>query len=403
MRLGELLPAPKLGSVGLVLLAGIGLQVCGSQAVLAEPMAKEALAPELVQALEERDRKIAERDTIIANLLQRVQQLEHRLDASGIPGPAGQPPSSQGPATSVAAADSPGQEDQAKTESAQGGGGRPAPGTVEVDELAAERALERTLTETGALLLPRGVVEVDPSITYGRIEEDYTLWTGRTVGTNEVRAAVDLRVGLPWDSQFELGLPSYGTVHQDTRTVTGIEPAEGAGFGDLSLGFAKTLLRERGWRPDLIARLTYNSGSGDRYDDSVYLGGGSRSIEGQLVALKRQDPLAFVGSVSYQKTFEKDNIEFGNAVSFSLGAYLAASPETSLRFTFLQTFRDERKENGQVLPGTGATPGTLAIGASSILGRGVLLNTVFGVGLGRDATDYFFQVSLPIRFDKWQW
>ena len=41
----------------------------------------------------------------------------------------------------------------------------------------------------------------------------------------------------------------------------------------------------------------------------------------------------------------------------------------------------------------------MIIGASSILGRGILLDVSGGIGLTSDAPDYFVQVALPIRFD----
>jgi hypothetical protein len=41
----------------------------------------------------------------------------------------------------------------------------------------------------------------------------------------------------------------------------------------------------------------------------------------------------------------------------------------------------------------------MIIGASSILGRGILLDISSGIGLTSDAPDYFVQIALPIRFD----
>ncbi|MGI9449065.1 MAG: hypothetical protein ACR2QH_00160, partial [Geminicoccaceae bacterium] len=48
----------------------------------------------------------------------------------------------------------------------------PAPGQFEVDEQALDRALERTLTREGAVLLPFGTVEIEPGIRYVRQEFD---------------------------------------------------------------------------------------------------------------------------------------------------------------------------------------------------------------------------------------
>ena len=71
------------------------------------------------------------------------------------------------------------------------------------------------------------------------------------------------------------------------------------------------------------------------------LDAGFDEITGQLVALKRQDPLAFFVSAAYQKTFENNHGDPGDAFLFSGGAFLATSPETSLQLSLSQTFTDD--------------------------------------------------------------
>jgi hypothetical protein len=290
----------------------------------------------------------------------------------------------------------------------------PAPGAVEVDEQAAERALERTLVAGGALLLPAGQAEVEPSFTYARRENDVgsvlidvgdgdlTL-TSPDVERNELTAAVGVRVGLPWESQLELSLP-YNFVQQDEILDAGpagraTRDGWGNGIGDLRVGLAKTVLREGVVRPDLIARVTYNTGIGERDDNDIVLDGGFSAVTGQLVALRRQDPLAFVASGFYQKTFDDNNLNPGDQYGFNLGTFLAASPETSLRFQFQTTYIDDIERGGETLSDSDRVEGIFVVGASSILGRGVLLDIAGGVGLTDEAPDYFISISLPIRFD----
>jgi hypothetical protein len=286
------------------------------------------------------------------------------------------------------------------------------PGVVEVDEEAAERALERTLVAGGALLLPFGQAEFEPAFNYTRRDNDVPVAvieaagigaTGdeaflgsRNVKRNEFTPSADLRIGLPFDAQFEIGLP-YNIVQQE------IQPSDdedtGHAIGDLRVGIAKTLVREKGWVPDVIARVIYDSNTGDKDDNGVALDGGFNDVSGQVVALKRQDPLAFVASTSYEYTFEDDDIRPGDELNFTLGALLAASPETTLRAQLQQSFINDVKVNGRVINGSDQTQGVMILGASSILGRGVLLDVATGIGLTDDAPDYFVTVSLPIRFD----
>jgi hypothetical protein len=288
-----------------------------------------------------------------------------------------------------------------------------APGQFEVEEDAIDRALERTLVQEGVLLLPLGQAEIEPSFTYTRREFDaptFVIVDGDTfVGEQDIRrdefqTAATLRVGLPFDSQIEVGIP-YNYVDQSVNTTVGGAPQSsnsesGHGFGDVSVGLAKTLLQEgAGWWPDVNARVTWDADTGKTSDNGVFLGGGFNTVAGSLSAVKRQDPLAFVGNVSYAKTFEHDDIEPGDEVGFALGTVLAASPETSLSFFFNQTFADDTKFDGDRINGSDQVIGTFSVGAATILGRNVLLSITGEIGLTDDAPDYAIGASLPIRFD----
>ena len=240
-----------------------------------------------------------------------------------------------------------------------------APGTVEVDDEAAERALERTLTAGGVLLLPFGQVEFEPVFNYTRRENDIptavigaagigaagddVFLGSRKSKRDEFTTSANLRVGLPFDFQLEIGLP-YNLVRQQ------VQPSDkedtGHAIGDLNVGIAKTLIREKEWVPDLVARITYDSNTGDKSNSGVPLNGGFNDIRGQVVALKRQDPLAFVAAASYEYTFKDGGDRPGDRLDFTLGALLAASPETTLRMQLQQSFIDDAEVGGRVLNGT---------------------------------------------------
>jgi hypothetical protein len=287
-----------------------------------------------------------------------------------------------------------------------------APGKFEVDEEAAQRALERTLTQAGALLLNAGTYELTPSFTYKRNEfttpallsttnqatgaSDLLLGNQR-IRRNEMTAELGFRAGLPYQAQFEASLPYNYTRSSQLTDLSPSNVKENAnGMGDVTIGIAKTLLRESGWRPDLIGRVSYNFGNGKRREGTVDLGGGFRQLQGEFVAIKRQDPLAFVASAFYAKSFEDDGIKPGNAMGFSLSALLAASPATSLQFGFSQIYRQEQELNGVTVNGSDQTYGIATIGASSVLSRDTTLITRIGIGLGNDAPKYSISVALPI-------
>ncbi|QBQ53952.1 transporter [Nitrosococcus wardiae] len=378
------------------------------------------ITQQLLEKLEKRDRKIAERDALIEDLQKRVEQLEHLVGTTPPSSPSPQmkePPRHPLPKTAVPATQSaqpknPIQQAQTQEKPPKKKAKSSAPGTFEVDEDAAERALERTLTQVGALLLPVGLMEVQPFVVYSRREQfspTLVLGEGGQVLTrnaelrrNEFDAGFFTRFGLPFESQLELSLPARvvdQTLVQPAGQFSFRETDDlGSSIGDITVGVAKTVFRERGWLPDLIARVTWDTDTSQRFSNGVALGGGFHEIRGSLTALKRQDPLAFTGNFFYESSFEKDNIDPGDKFGFSIGALLAASPATSLRLELQQVFSQELEVNGGDIPGSNQVSSSFIFGASSVLGRGILLSISGGIGLTDDAPDYFINFALPIRF-----
>ena len=222
---------------------------------------------------------------------------------------------------------------------------------------------------------------------------------GGAADSNPASGHLGLKAGWPLHSQPELDLP-YDHARRSQLPDSGAEPfASGSGVGDLTVGLAETLVRERGWRPDLIGRLNYGVGNARSRDGNpVFLGSGFRHLQAGLVALKRQDRLSFVASAFYNKFFEQDQIRPGDAIGFSLAAVLAASPAISLQTGFAQIIRRETESNGVKSPGSRSAYGMFSIGASSMLVRDVIFNTQLGIGLGNDAPKYSLTVSLPVAF-----
>lgn len=342
-------------------------------------------------------RQLEQRDAQVRELEQRIEALERQIAPAPRKGP--EPKSGEDKT----------QPPAAPTARTSGAG---EPGRVEVDQTAAERALERTLVAGGALLLPVGQGEVTPRFSYTRIALDTPIVVTTDgdallgiadIRRNEFLADVSLQFGLPYDTQLELGLPYRYVERQQVNSVA-FEPRSettrsGSGLGDVRLGLAKGLLREGPWRPDVIARVTWDTGSGKRADNTVALGGGFSGIAGSLTATKSQDPLAFFGSISYAAKFEKDDLQPGDELRFTLGTVLAASPETSLSLGLDQSFIGEQEISGRTIGGSNLNQSVLTIGAATILGKRTLLNLAVGIGLTDESEDYSIRLSLPIRFD----
>jgi hypothetical protein len=340
-------------------------------------------------------KELAARDAVIVDLLDRVRALEAaRAGTDGANGAAGGRHSDP---TLIPAAPEPGP--------------RPT-GEFAIDESQAERALERGLVEEGARLLRPGQVELTPGflLTHdkGMFPTALMVNDGSVVGEIEqtfdiYERTADLRIGLPLDAQLDVGVP-YRVVDQETRTgidgaIQSVEDQTGSGFGDISVGLAKVLATEDSWRPNLIGRLVWLSGSGDERDGAVFLGGGNSGIGTQLNAYWRRDPVVFLMSGGYTHFASDGMVRPGDSIDLSLGLGLAVSPETALIFSLDQSFIGEFERNGVTLAGTDRLSSTLGLSASTILGRKLFLRVNAGVGLTEDTPDYRFGVSLGSRFD----
>lgn len=392
--------------------------------------------------------KLQERDQVIADLQRRVQQLEQRVGGaqqSSDSTMAAQPPAvpSNGavaaqparqasvkeaatetpPAAGQPAGQTPVKEAATEAPPAAVAQSKTGPGSFVVDEEAAERALERTLVQTGALLLPFGLAEIQPYVNYVRIEAQQPVLLRDAAGNiaavafaerrrNDIEAGVFSRLGLPFGAQAELAIPArvinesnvIGVVNRETANTNHM-------LGDIRVGLAKTLLRESAWLPDIVGRVTWDTDTGKQQLNNASVAGPVVSASGlalatsfnelifSATALKRQDPLAFTGTLSYRKTFKKDGIEPGDIYSLTLGATLAASSQTSLSIGIQQSFIGNTRVFNHSIPGTDTINSIFTFGAASIIGQRLFFSTMAGIGLTKNAPDYFVNIAIPIRFD----
>jgi hypothetical protein len=286
---------------------------------------------------------------------------------------------------------------------AQDGG----PGTLDVDLEAAERALERTLVVEGPLLLPPGRIEIEPSFNYqfsdrtdevaGFVDGDRVL-DDQSLQEDRLTFALEARIGLPRDAQLELRVPlAYANRDVEDAVIPFNEEFDVTGIGDVEIGIARTLLRERGAVPDTVGRLTWNTDTGED-DDGFDLGSGFHEIEAAVTGLWRLDPLAITAGLSYERALEDDGVRPGDVVAVSFSTLLAASPTAAFGVNFTTAFEGETEIDGDGIDGSDENRATIGVILSTIVGRNTLLNVNVGAGLTEDSPDYFISVTAPIRF-----
>jgi hypothetical protein len=387
--------------IGLLIFAGAALGI-----------AIPAGAQSTKSTVEQLQKEIKQRDALIRSLVQRVEKLEQQVGTStplarsvtaNGGGTRRQPATPPVTTTEVAVRPETAQTPtrvQATPPAPQPSAKPPAPGQFEVSEEAAERALERTLVATGNLIVPAGFAEIQPLFSYTRREMPAQVLFN--VNRNELFPAADLRIGLPWESQIEFFLPynfqEQQIVNVSAAPATQVSNRWGNAIGDFTVGMAKTFVHESGWIPNLLGRVSWEIPTGPTFANETPLTSGQNKLAFSLTALKRQDPLVFVATAGYTKAFENNNVNPGDQFNFTTGAFLATSPETTLRGVLQQNFLRNVTVNGTTFPGSNTVQPILNFGASSILGRGVLVDLQVGFGLTNSAPKYQVVLSSTYRF-----
>lgn len=366
---------------------------------------------------------LRERDAIIRNLLERVQELETRLNAgnSGLTG--------HGPVpAAVAAAPAPTSSLAATVNNA----------TYDDTERHASAALDQALLVRGGLLLPAGMLEIDDAASYFSISSDHVTVNGfalfpvlvvgditserlrRDILINSVTA----RVGLTKKAQLDFTVP-YGYVLNRTVDATEQQTTTSQfGLGDIVGGLSYQFMNEHGNAPDLLGSIHFKSTTGvtsyNLQSADTSLGTGFNGLTAAVTAAKTNDPLVFFGSLNYtynqpahhtvpisdpsdpSVTSEVAYIRPGWSMGFQLGSVLSVNPETSVTVGWDQLFTRESKLNGQPLPASYLVEGSLRIGTSYMFAPGRMLDVSMGVGLTPDTPNLQFSVSVPFRRTLWK-
>jgi len=343
-------------------------------------------------ALEDLQRRLDDREKVISELMRRVDALEQKLGAPPLTKPS-----------------SPQETAAAAPDRAQAAAGTPA---TQLEEEQGARALERALVREGALVLPRGVYEIEPAFTY-RERESQSLAALTIAGQSSIalrtqrrdvlESSLAFRVGLPWSSQLGIRIPHL--ISQSQFVVAGVEEQKTrrSGWGDVELALTTQFLQERRSLPSVLGTVNWTTRTGDfRLGDINSPGSGFHTVQAGVTAVKRQDPMVFYGSLTQAwrlgRTIAGLDIEPGNVTGVKLGTILAASPETSLRLAFDVSRAGRTRVNGQKAPGSDTSVGVLELGLGSVLSARTLLDFRVGIGLTPDAPNYRIDVALPMRF-----
>ena len=215
---------------------------------------------------------LRERDAVIRNLLQRVQELENRLNAeNGGVVHSSAPVKTAALVTASAPAPAPAEREAAVVNNS----------AYDEDERRASQSLDQALLVHGGLLLPTGVLEADNTASYFSMSSDHLTIEGFAllpilvvgdITSERLRRdilihSLTTRLGLPKRFQMDFTVP-YGYVLNRTADALGNETSSSQfGLGDISAGLSRQLTLERGKVPDLLANFHFKSATGtNSYD-----------------------------------------------------------------------------------------------------------------------------------------
>jgi hypothetical protein len=409
-----------LGSVLMVLVSGVG-----SMEAQTAPAAGAAQTQRLDPVDLKLQEALRERDAIIRNLLERVNELEWRVN---------------GGFTSAAKIDErpaiTGSANSRIINSLTSTSTVVSTATYDTTERQATEALDQALIVRGGLLLPSGTLEIDNTTSYFSASSDHLSINGFAllpvlvvgdIASKRVREdfllpSFTARLGLPHKWQMDFLVP-YG--YESIRTVDALNvqtTATSFGLGDISAGIYRQLTAEHGRMPDMLANVRFKSTTGkDSFSltsSEVALGTGFNAVQGNWTVAKSSDPVVFFGNLSYTANLPASHtvsandptnpdlktighFNPGHAVGFQLGSILALNPEVSMTVGWDQRFTRSTQLNGVDIPASSLVEGTLRLGTSYVYAPGKIVDLSFGVGLTPDTPNLQFSVGVPFRTTLW--
>jgi hypothetical protein len=362
---------------------------------------------------------LRERDAIIRNLLERVNELEWRMNG-GFTTPAKVEERPALPAASTSRVIN----------------SVVSTATYDSTERQATEALDQALIVRGGLLLPSGTLEVDNTTSYFSASSDHVTVNGFAllpvlvvgdIASERVREDYLLpnftaRLGLPHKLQGDITIP-YGYELIRTVDANNVQTSSSSfGLGDISAGISRQLISEHGKIPDMLANVRFKSTTGkdpfNLQSSQIALGTGFNSIQGNLTLAKSSDPVVFFGNLSYTANLKGDHavsandpnnpsatmvghFNPGDAVGFQIGSILALNPEVSMTLGWDQRFTRSTTLNGVDIPASYLVEGTLRLGTSYVYAPGKTIDLSFGVGLTPDTPNLQFSVGVPFRMGLW--
>ncbi|TKB95669.1 MAG: hypothetical protein E8D41_00490 [Nitrospira sp.] len=316
-----------------------------------------------------------------------------------------------------------------------------APIGAEPERPKSQKPIDQLLLQRGAILLPPGWLQVEPSFDYLKFSTDrlningLSLFEAIVIGeiradkvTREVAtAAINLRYGLMNRLQIEARIPyvyrhdrellAVGTQNEAERNVDNqaLGDVEGSLVWQAYLGSDSSpavLLRLRGRSRTgkdpftiPVEQIPVQGAQGQVRSQltDVPTGNGYWSVAPGFTMVWRTDPVVLFAGANYSINLERTigglgRLEPGDNWDIFLGLNFAVSEKLGINMTAVDSNFATTRVNGVKQPNTAFNSGVLSIGTSIVLSSTRTLLISVGKGLTEESPDFQFSISLPLTF-----
>jgi hypothetical protein len=299
-----------------------------------------------------------------------------------------------------------------------------------------EKPTDQLLLERGAILLPAGTLQVEPSVEYTHVSANqlavsgFTIFDAIVIGNIEVddlsrdivTAAASIRYGIIDRLQVEARIPylyrtddeifGFGTNNQDEFR------SDNMGLGDVEASASyQLIIGDGGAIPDTIVRAHGRFPTGeDPFDiDTIDLGDNRHALEepptgsgfygvgGGATMVWRVDPVVFFtgldATINLPRTFDAvGEIDPGDTYQAFGGVNVQLSELVSLNLSFVEQYTRKSEQEGIKIDGTSLNDARLVLGTAVGVGSNASLTFNAAAGLTKESPDFVFTISLPISF-----
>ena len=311
-----------------------------------------------------------------------------------------------------------------------------APTATEEQRPESEKPTDQLLLERGAILLPPGTLQIEPSIEYTHISANqvaisgFTIFDAIVIGNIEVddltrdifTTSVAARYGVTDRIQVEGRVPflyrtdseifGFGTNNQEQFQ------SDNFGLGDVEASASyQPLIGDGAAIPDTILRAharfptgenpfeidTKDLGNNRHVLEEPPTGSGFYGVGGGSTFVWRVDPVVFFAgidaTINLPRSFDNTgSIDPGDTYQAFGGVNVQLSELVSLNLSFVDQYTTKSTQEGEPLVGSDLNDARLVLGTAVGVGSNASLTFNASAGLTKELPDFQFTIALPISF-----